>query len=507
MEIKVKEGYIEKQGVDGIVLAMFEKEKWQAKTAITRVDNTLGGLIKDMMKRGEFKGKLNEVVTFTTRGAISARHIILVGLGKRDEFKLDYIRQVSGKSMSEATRIGMKRVAIPIEEIKGFSIDSISRAYVEGGLLSVYKFDRYKTEKDEKQDGLKELRLIREDRKDLEKIEKEVRIGKIIAESTNIARDLANHPANELTPTRLAGSARRLARDYGLDCKIFGEDEIKKLKMNALLGVAQGSDEPPRFIILEYNRKGKKNGTVVLAGKAITFDSGGISLKPNEKMEEMKYDKSGGSAIIGVMRAIALLRLPLHVVGLIPATENLPSGSALKPGDVLTSFSGKTIEIISTDAEGRLILADAISYAVRFKPDAIIDIATLTGACVIALGHNATGILGNDDRIIALIKETGEKSGERVWELPLWKEYDEQIKGDVADVKNVGGRPAGTITGAAFLKKFLPDLAGGEKTPWAHLDIAGTAWKEKDGPYLSKGATGVGVRLLVQFLMDYVGKK
>lgn len=501
MDIKIKKGSIEKQDVDGIILAVFEKEKWQSTSAVMRIDNLLGGLIKDMVKRGEFKGRLNQAATLPTRGDIPASHVILIGLGKKDDFKLDYIRQISGKSMSEAARIGLKRVAIPVEEIKGISVDSISRAYVEGGLLSVYKFDRYKTEKDEKQDGLKELLLIREDERDLKKIEKEARIGRIIAESANLARDIANQPANELPPVKLADTARRLARECGLASMIFDERKLKKLKMNALLGVAQGSDEPPRFIILEYNKSEKKKGTVVLVGKAITFDSGGISLKPSEKMEEMKYDKSGGSAIIGVMRAIALLKLPIHIVGLVPATENLPSGHALKPGDILRSFSGKTIEVISTDAEGRLILADAISYANRFRPRAIIDIATLTGACVIALGNNATGILGNDEKLIGLMKDAGEKSGERVWELPLWKEYDEQIKSDIADVKNVGGRPAGTITGAAFLKKFV-----GRKTPWAHLDIAGTAWKEKEGPYLSKGATGVGVRLLVQFLMDYADR-
>mgnify|MGYP001557781985 CR=1 FL=1 len=508
MDIKIKKGCIEKQDVDGIILGMFEKEKWKSKSAITRLDNLLGGLIKDMVKSGEFKGKINEVVTLPTRGDIPARRVILVGLGKKNEFKLDSIRQVSGKSTNEARRIGLKRVAVLLtgDGIKGFSVNSMSRAYAEGALLSIYKFDRYKTEKDDTQDGIKELWLIDEYGRGLEEAKDGVKVGRIIAESANFARDLANQPANELPPVKLADAARRLARECGLASMIFDERKLKKLKMNALLGVAQGSDEPPRFIILEYNKGEKKKGTVVLAGKAITFDSGGISLKPSEKMEEMKYDKSGGSAIIGVMRAVALLRLPLHVIGLIPATENLPGGSALKPGDVLKSFSGKTIEIISTDAEGRLILADALSYADRFKPDAIIDIATLTGACVIALGHNATGILGNDEGLLALFKEAGERSGERVWELPLWKEYDEQIKSDIADVKNVGGRPAGTITGAAFLKKFLPDLAGGRKTPWAHLDIAGTAWKEKEGPYLSKGATGVGVRLLVQFLMDYADK-
>jgi leucyl aminopeptidase len=275
---------------------------------------------------------------------------------------------------------------------------------------------------------------------------------------------------------------------------------MEKIGMGAILGVARGSLEPPRFIILEYGRARKGRRPIVLVGKSITFDSGGISLKPSEKMEQMKDDMSGGAAVLGALRAIAQLKLPLHVVGLLPATENMPSGTAIKPGDILKSLSGKTIEVINTDAEGRLCLADALTYAARYKPEAIIDLATLTGACVVALGNYAIGVMSRSPELMERIKRAGERSGERVWELPLWEEYNEQIKSDIADLKNVGGRGAGSITAGLFLHKFVGDY------PWVHLDIAGTAWIETDRPYCPKGATGVGVRLLVEYLSDVAGE-
>ncbi|HNV64783.1 MAG TPA: leucyl aminopeptidase, partial [Smithellaceae bacterium] len=273
-----------------------------------------------------------------------------------------------------------------------------------------------------------------------------------------------------------------------------------KLGMNALLGVASGSAQEPKFIILEYSGGKKGNAPIVLVGKGLTFDSGGISIKPAEKMDEMKTDMSGGAAVIGAVMAAADLRLPLNVVGLIPATENMPGGSALKPGDILKSYSGKTIEIVNTDAEGRLILADALSYASKFKPQAIIDIATLTGACVVALGDDVIGMLGTDEKLKSEISQAARESGELVWELPLWDIYSEQIKSDIADYKNSGGRAAGTITAAMFLSKFVGDF------PWVHLDIAGPAWFEKDRPYIPKGASGIPVRLLVEFLKKRAGK-
>ena len=306
-----------------------------------------------------------------------------------------------------------------------------------------------------------------------------------------------NRPSNDKTPIMLSDEARRMAGRFGLSCEILNEAAIKRLKMGGLLGVAKGSKEPPRFIILGHNKNAKNLDTIVIIGKAITFDSGGISIKPSENMEKMKYDMSGGAAVMGAMQAAARLKIPLRIIGLIPAAENLPSGAAQKPGDIVRMHDGKTVEIISTDAEGRMILGDALSYAKSYKPKAVIDLATLTGACVIALGNDAIGMMGTDDKLKDKVKEAGELSYERVWELPLWEEYGELIKSDIADIKNVGGRPAGTITGGYFLSRFI------EKTQWVHLDIAGTAWEEKGRPYKPKGATGVGIRLLSELFINW----
>jgi len=309
-----------------------------------------------------------------------------------------------------------------------------------------------------------------------------------------LARDLVNAPGNIKSPVFLTEQAQAAAKESGLTCKVLGQKELAKEGCGALLGVAQGSEREPQMIILEHNGGTKGKAPVALVGKGVTFDSGGISLKPGEKMDEMKMDMAGGAAVIGTMLAIALLKLPINVVGVVPAVENLPSGTAYRPGDILTSLSGKTIEVLNTDAEGRLILADALTYVKRYQPELVVDLATLTGACIIALGHHATAVLGNDQKLIDSLLAAGEASGERLWQLPLWDDYDPLIKSDVADVKNTGGRAAGTITAAAFLKKFASDFH------WAHLDIAGTAWRDQNQPYIPKGGTGVGVRLLVAFL-------
>ena len=322
------------------------------------------------------------------------------------------------------------------------------------------------------------------------------RVGQIVADAVCLGRNLVNEPGNYMTPALLGEEAEQLAAEVGLQVRILEEREMVELGMGALLGVAQGSNEPAKLIVLEHNAGRDDLDTYVLVGKGITFDSGGISLKPSQGMQDMKYDMSGAAATVGIMRAVALLDLPLHVVGLVPATENLPGGRAYKPGDVLQSMSGQTIEVISTDAEGRLILADTLTYAQRFQPKAVVDMATLTGGCIVALGHVASGLLGTDAELLADLKVASEETGEKVWVLPLFDEYAEQIKSEVADVKNSGGRAASTITGGMFLSKFATGYA------WAHLDIAGTAWAEKAVGYRLKGATGVGVRLLVQWLRN-----
>jgi leucyl aminopeptidase len=320
--------------------------------------------------------------------------------------------------------------------------------------------------------------------------------GEVIAESTAMVRDMVNSPSADMTPTIVASKAREIAKEFGLKLQVLERSQMEKLGMGALLGVAAGSAQPPKFIIVEYRRGGKKP-YIALVGKTITFDTGGISIKPAENMDKMKDDMSGGAAVLGALRTAAALKLPLNIAGLLPATENMPGGSAYKPGDVLRTLSGQTIEIINTDAEGRLILSDALAFACRYKPAVIVDIATLTGACRVALGQEATGMLGTGEKFKQKIRAAGEKTGERVWEMPLWEEYYEQIKSDIADMKNTGGRDGGVITAAALLSKFVQDH------PWVHLDIAATAWTEKERPYTPKGATGIGMRLLTQFLRDY----
>jgi leucyl aminopeptidase len=356
---------------------------------------------------------------------------------------------------------------------------------------------RYKTDAESKPPALLKLTFWKEKRKGIGDIKKGVTSGEIYSWATNLSRDLANRPGNYLTPTRLADEATRLARENKLKYTVLSEPEIKKLKMNTFLAVASGSKEPPKLIVLEYVPARKKLNTLVLVGKGITFDAGGLSLKSNEGMLEMKTDMTGGAVVLATVAACAKMRLPIRVIGVVPATENLPSGTALKVGDIITSHSGKTVEVLNTDAEGRLILADGLSYARSFEPDAIVDVATLTGTIKLALGTLCAGLFGNHRGLKAQMVKAGELSGERVWDMPLWKEYDEFLKSDLADIKNVGGRFGGSILAAKFLQSFVGDF------PWIHLDIAGVDVKEKDDSYHSKGATGFGARLLLQFLKDW----
>ncbi|MDP6613163.1 MAG: leucyl aminopeptidase [Candidatus Hydrothermarchaeota archaeon] len=451
----------------------------------------LGRAITDAFGE-EFTGKQNQVLELPTYGKLRAKKLIIVGLGERREFALEGMRQAAGKACVHGIDAGAKGAAILMDSfpLAGVPFEDVAQATVEGAILGTYRFRKYKSGEEVKE--LDRLVLSPGSREPFSEGEEGARRGKIIAEAVNYVRDIVNSPGNEATPRMLAEEAQKLTGKR-ISCKIMEKAEIKKLGMGAFLGVAQGSAQPPKFIILDYNPR-NNGGTIILVGKAITFDSGGISIKHSTKMDKMKYDKAGGAAILGVIHAASKLHLHQRVVGLIPATENLLSGSALKPGDILTSADGKTIEIINTDAEGRLILADALNYALGYKPKVIVDIATLTGACVIALGNVASGLLGNDEGLKRGLKKAGEATGERVWELPLWKEYEEQIESDVADIKNVGGKDGGAITAASFLNKFV------EGSAWAHIDIAGTAWNEKDKPYAPKGATGIGVRLLIEFL-------
>ena len=497
MRLLVRQGNIAKIKDEVIVINLFKDVK-KPGGAAGAVDTALDGLITRTIRQGDFKGKLNEIIMLPTSGLIPAKRVLVVGLGEQEKFSLDRLRQVSGSVTRYLQERGISKATSIIHGggAGGFDMEEAGQAMAEGALLGAYQYNEYKTENDDKKEQLKVLNLIEFDAKKLTPLRKGVRIGQATAQAAILARDLVNAPGNKATPRNLAETARRIARREGLRCRILGLPEIQKLKMGGLLGVAQGSQEPPRFIILEHNRQARK-GPVVVIGKGVTFDSGGISLKPGKNMDEMKMDMGGAAAVLGTLQAAASLRLPVNVIGLIPATENLPSGKALKPGVIIRSHSGKTIEVLNTDAEGRLILADALSYASRYKPKAVIDLATLTGACVVALGSHASGMMGNNQPLIDRIKEAGEKSGERVWQLPLWEEYNKAMESTIADIKNIGDGEAGTITAAVFLKKFVGDF------PWVHLDIAGTAWVKKDRPYIPSGAAGVGVRLITEFLKNY----
>jgi leucyl aminopeptidase len=495
MDIQIKTGAIQAQPADLIVVNLFQGAD-QPGGATGAVDAALGGVIAELIGAGDFKGKVGESALLYTRGAIPAARVLVAGLGEPGKFSADVARRVAGETARRVRELGVRRYASVVHGAGagGLDVATAAQALVEGTVLGGYRFEPHKTESASKTPDLEALTVVEFDAGQAEAVRQGARAGRIVAEAVCLARDLANEPGNYLTPTLLAEKAEEVANGAGLAIEVLGESEMAELGMGALLGVAQGSAEPAQFIILQHNADRADLPAYVVVGKGITFDSGGISLKPAEHMELMKDDMSGAATTLAVLRAVAELQLPLRVIGLLPATENLPGGRAYKPGDVLESMSGLTIEVISTDAEGRLILADALCLAKRYAPKAVVDLATLTGACVVALGGITTGLMGNDDALAAELKAASAASGEKVWELPLYQEYAEQIDSDVADVKNSGGRGAGAITAGLFLSKFAQGY------PWVHLDIAGTSWAEATRGYTVKGATGVGVRLLVEWL-------
>jgi leucyl aminopeptidase len=500
MEVAVKASGIDKEPVDAMILLLCEGDA-APQDAVAVIDKALDGAITALREEGEFTGKVKQQASLHTQGRLKAKKVVLVGLGKPEKQTLEGLRQAAGSAAQYARGVGANSLAVAFEGLghAPFAASEAAQAVVEGMVLALYRFDKFKTEENERRQ-VRSITLVTHTRAQVKAVQQGAEIGRILGESANFARSLVNHPSNAMTPTILAEQARQMAKECQLKCEVLDRKDMEKLGMGLLLGVAQGSEEPPKFIILEHRGGKRSQGNFVFVGKGITFDSGGISIKPAEGMERMKYDMSGGAAVIGALRATALLKVPQNVIGLIPATENLPSGKATKPGDVHRAMNGKTAEIINTDAEGRLILADALAYAARYQPAVCVDLATLTGACVVALGHEAIGMLGNvqGEALMGRLREAGMHSGERVWQLPLWDEYLEHVKSDVADVKNVGmGRAAGTIAGAAFLSKFVDGY------PWVHLDIAGTAWADREQPYKPKGGTGVGVRLLTQMVLDW----
>lgn len=463
-------------------------------SAATLVDMALGKLISEISADGEFKGNTGELVTLHTMGRIATKRVILVGLGSQEKLTTHAIRRASAIATRHAQAIGAHHVTLALN---WHSIDAadVARAEVEGALLGCYSFRMYQHSENGNGKGITQFQVLTEE-SDKADFEQGVQQGRILAEATNFARDLVNEPPNVLTPRELANRASAMAREFGLECEVFDKAKIEQLQMGGLLGVSQGSAQPPLFIILRYRgAPASSDRGLALVGKGVTFDTGGISLKPADHMDEMKGDMGGAAAVIGAMQAIAALKPNINVTGLVPTCENMPSSTAYRPGDILRIMNGKTIEIVNTDAEGRLILADALSYAVKEGLSPIIDLATLTGAAVVALGNTMTALYCNDELLTDEILAAGRIEGEKYWPMPLDEEYAEQIKSDIADIKQTGGRPGGSITAAKILEHFVGDAK------WAHLDIAGTSYVDSKRSYQEKGATGVGVRTLAELAL------
>jgi leucyl aminopeptidase len=486
---------------DALVVMIYEGET-TGEGALKELDERTGGIISEMLGTDEMRGKQGDMVFIYRPGNIRAKRLLLVGAGKRDEINFEIIRKVAGT----ATRFLRSKGARSIATLRRSQLDleRSVQAFVEGALMGLFEPDMYKTENKEER-RIDELIIVTSAEGAEDSLAKGVERGHIIAEAVNLARELSNEPSSTLTPTELAERSREVASSYGLDIDVLDEARMKELGMGALLGVARGSDEPAKMIVLRYEPDGTEPmgndaDIIAIVGKGITFDTGGISIKPAENMEKMKYDMSGAAATLAAMQAIAQLKPKVNVIGVMPTAENMPSGRAYKPGDVLRAMGGKTIEVINTDAEGRLILADAITYARKLGATKIIDLATLTGAVSIALGPFNVAIMGNDQAFVDEVRQAAKEVGERFWQLPMDDEYREFIKSDIADIKNSGGRYAGTITAAWFLREFVED------TTWAHLDIAGTAWENERKPYMSKGPTGVAIRTLINYVCNHATK-
>ncbi|HEU4457259.1 MAG TPA: leucyl aminopeptidase, partial [Longimicrobium sp.] len=478
-----------------LAVPVFEGEP---DAALSALDQALGGSIASLRARGDFKGKENESLLLFPDGKVPAERILLVGLGKAGQATPERLRRLGGTAAKQAAKARASSVAIVLPA-STLDAGEAAKAVAEGVVLGSYVFDELKSKGDEPAVALADAAILLPEGTDETSAREGARVGEIIARAENFARTLGNLPGNVATPSRLAAEAERIGREHGMKVTILGPKEMEAEKMGALLAVARGTDEEPRFMVLEHMKGPEGQKPLAIVGKGLTFDAGGISIKPAQGMEEMKFDMCGGAATLGAMQAIGELGLPVNVVGVVPSSENLLGGRAMKPGDIFTARSGKTIEVVNTDAEGRLILADALSYVRRFEPVAILDAATLTGACVIALGNHATGIMGNDEALLDEVRQAGERSGERCWPLPMFDEYREQIKSDYADIKNSGGRPAGAITAGWFLREFVGD------TPWVHLDVAGTAYGDGKLPYQAKGSTGNPTRLFVDWVRSRAG--
>jgi leucyl aminopeptidase len=475
------------------------KDKDKSGLTIATSDAAVTAAAKDVIASGEVTGKAFETTLLHHPAGIKAKRLLLLGGGKAKTFSTSDLRKLAGAAVRTLKGKSIRNFAFVVPETAVPAQDG-ARAVVEGAFVGSFEPDYYKSDRKNKDQKIDALTVVvqKDVQGDAKSLQSAVDTGRIIGESQNFTRDLVNEPSNRMTPNLLAERARKMASEVGLGCEILGPDKIKDLKMGAFWGVAQGSDEPPALIVLRYNPAGAPaNVHLGLVGKGITFDTGGISIKPADGMEKMKYDMAGGAAMIGTMRAIALLKPKVKVTAIVLATENMPSGKAQKPGDVQIAMSGKSIEIINTDAEGRLVLADGLTYARHLGCTHLVDAATLTGAVVVALGYINAGIFASDDQMYDRFAQAMKQAGEKMWRLPLDEEYKELIKSNIADMANAGSRWGGAIFAAMFLKEFAED------TPWIHLDIAGTAWMEDQKPWIAKGPSGIALRSLVEFVKSW----
>jgi len=504
VEVKTRKVEPDKCKADMLCVGVFKDEKKLDKTC-GLLNKKLDGRIERLMKLGDFKGEEEGCEVIYTDGRIAAERLMLAGLGEKKKATTDTLRKACAAAANKTVGMKIKKLALAIHKAFEGKIgaESAGQVCAEGAYFGSYRYDEYVTKAENGRSESLSVEIIEPDSRKLQKINKGCGIGAAIGDAQSYARTLSNRPGNVINPPALAAEAKKLAaKTTNLSCTILDAKQLKQKKMGGILAVGAGSKSEPRFIILKYSgaKKTKKAGAIALVGKAITFDSGGISIKPAANMEAMKLDKSGGIAVLATMKAIAELKPAVNVYGLIPSAENLPSGTSYRPGDIVTTYSGKTVEIHSTDAEGRMILCDALHYAEQLKCDTIIDIATLTGSCMVALGKYKAGLFGDDDKLVKQLQAASEESGEKVWYMPSGDEYAKEMKSKIADLKNVGSKWGGACTAAAFLGQFI------DKAKWAHLDIAGMDVFEKSTAYSAEGSSGYGVRLLTTFLINHAKK-
>jgi leucyl aminopeptidase len=495
MKVKIECASITEISCDLLVVNEFEGVKHPGG-ATGAIDKALGGLIGKLSSSGEIDGKLGSSPIIHTQGKIKADRVAVAGLGERRKFDLDSVREAAAAVIKKAKGIKARRVATIVHGagIGGLDPAGAAEALVQGSVIGNYEYKEFKSKK-ESDFEIEELIVVDYDPKKVKEIEKGAELGEDVAHAVNRARDFVNGPSNKVTPTYLADYAGKMASYAGLECEILGPKDIEKIGMHSILAVAKGSREEARVVILKYNAKSKSE-TIGLAGKGVTFDAGGISIKPSKGLSEMKTDMAGAAAVIEIMGLLSKLKINKSVIAVVPLTENMPGSGALKPGDIVSSLEGKSVEIISTDAEGRMILSDALTYARKLGARKLIDVATLTGGCEKALGDVAAGVFGSDKKFLKEVISAGERAGEKMWELPMYEEYKEYFKSDAADMQNCSeGGKASPSVGALYLQEFTGDV------PWVHIDIAGTAYLDKGSKYFGKGATGAGVRTVIEFLL------